>query len=292
MTFVRNRTSLLLAAGLALACRSDKPVADQAASDHATPATPASTPAPAPLIHVKAADFKFDLPASVPAGAVNFHLMNEGQQLHHAMIVRLDDGKTFKDLAEAMKSQGPPPSWLKFVGGPNAVAPGATGSSALVLTPGHYAMLCLIPGPDGVPHMAKGMAQPFEVTASSSEAAMPTATDTVHLKDYGFESSRPLSAGSHVILAVNDGPQVHELVLLKLVPGKTIKDFGDWATTGMKGAPPAIPLGGAGLMEPGTSSVFTADLTPGNYGYICFVPDAKDGKEHLMHGMVSQFTVQ
>src|SRR5436309_2938132 len=101
--FVRNRTCLLLAAGFAVACRSDKPVVDQAVGTSATPATPASAAAPPQVVHVKAADFKFDLPASVPAGAVTFHLMNEGKEMHHAMVVRLEDGKTMKDLAEAMK---------------------------------------------------------------------------------------------------------------------------------------------------------------------------------------------
>jgi len=293
MTFVRNRTWLLMAAGVAFACRSDKPATDQAAKSSATPATPASAPAAPPLVHVKAADFKFDMPASVPAGPVNFHLMNEGTQLHHAIVVRLEDGKTLKDLAEAMKTEGPPPSWLKFVGGPNGIAPGGTASSTLLLTPGQYAVVCFIPGADGIPHMAKGMVQGFQVAGPASEAALPAATDTMHLKDYGFQSNRPISAGSHSILVVNDGPQVHEAVLLKLVPGKSVKDFGEWATTGgMKGQPPAMPIGGAGLMQPGTSSLISVDLTPGDYGYICFVPDAKDGKPHLAHGMMSQFTVQ
>jgi uncharacterized cupredoxin-like copper-binding protein len=293
MTLVRNRTCLLLAAGLVLACRSDKPAADQAVGDSAAPATPAAAPASPQLVHVKAADFKFDMPTSVPAGPVNFHLMNEGKQLHHAMVVRLEDGKTVKDLAEAMKTEGPPPPWLKFVGGPNGIAPGATASSTLLLTPGQYAVVCMIPGTDGVPHMAKGMVQGFEVAGPVSQAVLPVATDTVHLKDYGFQSARPISAGSHSILVVNDGPQVHEMVLLKLMPGKTVKNFGDWATTGgMKGPPPAMPIGGAGLMEPGGSSLVSVDLTPGEYGYICFVPDSKDGKLHLMHGMLAQFTVK
>jgi len=38
--------------------------------------------------------------------------------------------------------------------------------------------------------------------------------------------------------------------------------------------------------------VFTADLAAGDYGFICFVPDAKDGKPHMMHGMMQQFAVK
>ena len=30
---------------------------------------------------------------------------------------------------------------------------------------------------------------------------------------------------------------------------------------------------------------------PGSYALICFVPDAKDGKPHAMHGMLKTLTV-
>jgi uncharacterized cupredoxin-like copper-binding protein len=294
MTFARKHGCLLILAGLSWACRSDRPGGDAApAADAGPAATPAAAPTALPLIHVKAADFKFDMPATVPAGAASLHLMNEGKELHHAVIVRLEDGKTLADLAQAMKTEGPPPPWVKFVGGPNGVAPGGTATATLLLTPGHYAAICVIPGTDLIPHVAKGMVQGFEVTASSAPAAMPAATDTIRLKDYRFGAGRPLTAGRHTIFVQNDGPQVHELVLLKLSPGKTVKDFGVWATAGgMKGPPPAMPMGGVAPLDAGGTNLFTVNLTPGEYGYICFVPDAKDGKLHLEHGMLSQFSVQ
>jgi hypothetical protein len=79
--------------------------------------------------------------------------------------------------------------------------------------------------------------------------------------------------------------------LLRLAPGKKTEDFGKWAETGMKGPPPAEPLGGVAYLDKGSRGSFTADLTPGDYGFICFLPDAKDGKPHLAHGMVKTFTV-
>jgi hypothetical protein len=60
----------------------------------------------------------------------------------------------------------------------------------------------------------------------------------------------------------------------------------------MKGQPPAMPVGGVAVIERGQSGSFTADLTPGNYGLICFVPDAKDGKLHLQHGMMRDIKVE
>ena len=44
-------------------------------------------------------------------------------------------------------------------------------------------------------------------------------------------------------------------------------------------------------MRPGVTSYVRARLTPGNYMLLCFVPDAKDGKPHLEHGMVLPFSV-
>ena len=297
MKFLLRHCSLLLFAGVAAACRSDGAAKDAAASEAKASdasASPAAAPASPQLIHVTATDFKLDLPSKIPAGAVTMHLMNEGKEMHQAMIARLEDGKTLADFAQAMKSNGPLPSWVKFVGGPNGIVPGATTTATAVLTPGNYIVVCVIPGTDGVAHAAKGMITPFEVTpATGPEATLPTATDTVEMKDYGFVSVRPMAAGSHTILVQNGGPQEHELVLLKLEPGKTIKDFGDWATTGgMKGPPPALPIGGVGGMQPGGSGVFTADLAAGDYGFICFIPDAKDGKPHMMHGMMQQFAVK
>jgi uncharacterized cupredoxin-like copper-binding protein len=283
---------LLYLAGAVAACRADRPspTTDAAVpSSSGAAAVPAATVTP---ITVTATDFKLDMPATVPSGAVSLRLVNSGKELHHAQIVRLDQGKTVVDLEAALKHEGPPPPWLHFLGGPNGIAPGQEATAMTSLAPGKYVLLCLIPSADGVPHLAKGMIQPFEVTAGGAEATLPVASDTVRLGEYSFESARPLTPGQHTFLVTNSGQQPHELVLLRLAPGKTVKDFAVWATTGgMKGPPPALPLGGVAVIDPGESGVFAADLAPGDYGLICFVPDSKDGKLHLMHGMVKQITV-
>jgi uncharacterized cupredoxin-like copper-binding protein len=292
---LRNLPGAWLLLGVVITgCKSNRPANQQVAaspSDTAA-ASPATAPAAA-TVTVTATDFKFDLPAKVPAGAVSLRLVNNGKELHQAQIVRLEEGKTAADLAAAMKNEGaPPPKWAKFLGGPNGIAPGMEAESTTILAPGQYVILCLIPSPDGTPHIAKGMIHPMEVTATQAEAPLPAAGDTVRLVDYKFKASRPLAAGRRTILVVNDGPQPHELVLLKLSPGKSVDDFGKWATTGgMKGPPPAMPMGGVVVLDKGESGTFTADLTPGEYGFICFVPDSKDGKPHLAHGMMQQFKV-
>jgi hypothetical protein len=288
----RLSATLLGLSVLLPACKSDRPAVPPASPAATAAASP--PPAAAATVTVTATDYKLDLPDTLPAGAVTLKLVNHGKELHQAQVVRLEDGKTPADFEAAMKHEGPPPSWLKFVGGPNGIAPGQEATSTVPLTPGSYMVICLIPSTDGVPHLMKGMSRPLTVTAASATSAeLPAATDTVRLTDYKFGSSHPLTAGRHVVLVQNDGRQPHELVLLRLAPGKTVADFGRWATTGgMKGPPPAMPLGGVGVIDAGATGTFPVELAAGNYGLICFVPDAKDGKPHLAHGMMQGFKVE
>jgi uncharacterized cupredoxin-like copper-binding protein len=281
---------VLVTAGTLAGCKSDRPSTDTQTSSATTADAPSAAPA---AVTVTANDYSFDAPAQIPAGALTFHLENHGKELHQAQLVKLEEGKTVQDLAAAMKKPGPPPSWLKFVGGPNGIAPGQKANATLVLTAGQYAYLCSIPGPDGVMHAAKGMVRPFEVTAASSGAAsaLPETDVTITLVDYAFQPSKPLTPGKHTILVENAGPQAHELVLLKLAPGKKVEDFAHWAEGGLKGPPPAEPLGGVTVLEKGGRGSFTVELSAGEYGFICFVPDSKDGKLHLAHGMMKTFKV-
>jgi hypothetical protein len=279
-----------LGAGLAIAallagCTPDR----HATQGGSVSSNPSAKPA---AMTVTATDYGFEAPDSIAAGAVSVQLVNHGKELHQAQLIRLEQGKTLADVAQVLKSGGAIPTWIKFVGGPNGVAPGQEAQATAVLPPGNYAYICLIPSPDGVIHAAKGMARPFTVTEASSPTAseIPTADVTIKLSDYDFQPSQPLKAGRQTIMVENAGPQPHEVVLLKLAPGKTTEDFAAWAEH-MKGAPPAQPLGGVTILDKGGRGSFTADLTPGNYGFICFYPDQKDGKPHLAHGMMKNFTV-
>jgi len=241
------------------------------------------------VVHTK--DFAFEAPDSITAGWTTFHLINDGPALHHVQLVRLDSGKTLTDLEAALKTQGPPPRWAAFVGGPNAPNPGAESDAMFNLPAGSYAMICMVDLPGGVPHFAKGMVHAFTVTASTSApAAEPTADETISLADYNFGIKGALKSGPHTIKIVNNGPQPHEMELAQLAPGKTPKDLLNWLVK-PDGPPPGNAIGGVSMMMPGTSGYFTTTLTPGNYVMLCFIPDAKDGKPHFAHGMLKQITV-
>ena len=47
-----------------------------------------------------------------------------------------------------------------------------------------------------------------------------------------------------------------------------------------------------GSQVKGGAAYVTVDFTPGDYAFVCFLPDAKDGKPHFEHGMVKQVHVE
>jgi uncharacterized cupredoxin-like copper-binding protein len=249
------------------------------------------------IVTITATDYAFGVPDSIPAGLTTFRLVNQGKELHHASLVRLRDGKTVADfqagIAAAMKNHTPPPAWMGFAGGPNSLTPGDTGSTTQILEPGSYLFVCWIPSADGVPHVMKGMMHPMLVTAAQAPAAAePTADLSIKLTDYDFQLSQPLTAGTHVVRVENTGAQAHEVAITALSPGKTLQDFIAWEQGGEKGPlPTGRWLGGVSTLDAGGKTQFTASFAPGSYLLLCFWPDAKDGKLHIMHGMAKQITV-
>ena len=261
----------------------------EAARNEGAPAAAAAEPR---VITVVARDFAFQAPESVPAGMVTIQLQNRGQALHHMSLVRLDAGKTLQDVLTALQAKGPPPAWMREMGGPNAPDPGSDSNATLFLAPGNYVLLCWVDMPGGVPHVMRGMAKALTVTPAPvpAAAATPSGDITMRLDDYSFTLSKPITAGEHIIRVENAAAQSHEVELIKLAPGKNANDLMAWMRN-MQGPPPASAIGGIAGMPRGEVQSFTHDFTPGTYVLICFIPDARDGKPHFMHGMMQTITV-
>jgi hypothetical protein len=251
----------------------------------------AQTPAAEPtLVTVTASDFAFAAPATIPAGLTTVRLVNQGTEMHHAQLVRLEEGHTVQELMQT--GHGPMPAWARFVGGPNVPAPQGFTEATLQLPAGTYALVCFIPSADGVPHLMKGMVKPITVVPSQQPSAPAPAADVrLTLRDYAYEITPEITAGRHVIHVENAAVQPHEVVMMRLAPGKTPHDLLAWEQS-RNGPPPAMPVGGTTLLSTGQNNLLAIDFEPGEYALLCFVPDAGDGKPHVAHGMVRQITVR
>jgi len=261
--------------------------------------TPAKATAPARfaslpganVISAIATDYAFDMPSSVPAGLTTIRFSNKGKELHHISLVKVEKGKKAADVLAYFKSGGPPPMWMKPVGGPNAPAPGEETVFTSNLEAGDYVAFCMIPSPGGPPHVMKGMIKALTVTPSVRKAAAPVADITLTLSDHDFAFSKPLAPGSQVIAVRNTGKQMHEFFMAQLLPGKSPMDLAKFAENPV-GAPPGKPMGGITDIVPGDVVYLQVDVPKGELGVMCFTPDMKDGKPHFAHGMIKQISVK
>jgi len=64
------------------------------------------------------------------------------------------------------------------------------------------------------------------------------------------------------------------------------------ATDPPAGPPPFTSAGGVTGVAVGETVTMDVDLEPGNYAFICFVPDPATGKAHFELGMVGPLTIQ
>jgi len=254
-------------------------------------ATPVASPREVRFV---ASDFAFEGPESFEEGMITFVLENTSETWHHLQLVRLPEGLSFAEFQErlaTMQPGQPIPEWFVEAGGVNPPPTGGVARATQFVEAGEYAVLCVVDTPDHIPHVMKGMIRPLNVTPSASPPApLPAADLTLTLVDYAFSFSAPPTRGRHVIRVENAVTQSHEIVLFRLLPGKTVDDFAAWGAT-YEGPPPVEVLGGVPAFRSGLVSTMEVDLTPGEYLAVCFVPDATDGAPHIAHGMLLPFTI-
>lgn len=243
-------------------------------------------------ITVTAREYSFEAPSSVPAGYVSLRLVNRGREGHHAQLIKLAPGKTFADVQLALEAGGPPPSWVTLVGGPGAADPGGEADATTYMPAGQYVLLCFVPAADGKPHVAHGMIRPLTVTARKRVTGTAPRPDvSIRLVDYGFDMKLPIRAGRRTFEVWTDAPQPHEVILVRLNPGVTAAQFLQ-AVIAPTGPPPGSFLGGVSGLSSRERAYFTANLQRGTYTLVCFVADHKDGRPHILHGMVREITIE
>lgn len=279
----RTQTTLLLAALLAACSTGDE-------------ATPDAVPSAPRVVTLSLANGNFEAPDTLDAGWTTFHFANLGNEIHYAHAVRLDSGRTVPEFlaayTQAVRTRGPRPTWITRSGGPGGTAPGDTSSVTHIIEPGRYVWICPVDDSTGTPHFASGEARPFVVRAAAASAPAlpaPEASQVIRLVNFGFTVDAPLTAGHHTIRVLNEGPDPHDLVMVKLETGRTVDDLRSWLQ-GPDGPPPFTPAGGVAVLAPGMEAFFETDLTPGDYALVCMAT-AQDGRTHIEHGMIQQVRV-
>jgi len=126
-----------------------------------------------------------------------------------------------------------------------------------------------------------------------------------------FEVPDTLATGPQIWKIVNNGQQVHHVVLAGVPDGTTEDDVQALVESEFAG-PPASPEAGATpvdvaeaglsfedvedvfytlLFSEGQANWYEVDVQPGTYAMLCFMPDPS-GTPHVMLGMIEVFTVE
>ena len=133
-------------------------------------------------------------------------------------------------------------------------------------------------------------------TADSDDDTPKADGGKVALSEFTFVPDASFT-GQGTLEVDNVGNQVHEMIIEKLAPGKTLDDAKKFlltppGTPPPTGAPPITSAGGIVGLGPGQKMFQTLALAPGNYVLVCFFPDPpKGGIPHALEGMLKEITV-
>lgn len=112
-------------------------------------------------------------------------------------------------------------------------------------------------------------------------------TLSVEATEYSFgELPEELPAGQVSIALDNTGAEDHELVLFRRADGAT-ETFEEISELPEEEQMSKMEFTGFAYGGPDSTSYLAADLEPGTYFFVCFLPTggAEDGEPHFLHGM-------
>ena len=120
------------------------------------------------------------------------------------------------------------------------------------------------------------------VTVIDPAAARVDVTAT----EYEFELEPPESGPTSFVMS-NEGQESHVMLIARLAEGATV----DQALEADDPAEFVEEEYDSGIANPGDEAVVTAELTPGEWAMVCYLP-APDGEPHFAKGMVETFTIE
>lgn len=115
---------------------------------------------------------------------------------------------------------------------------------------------------------------------------------TVVADDYRFTMPDTLVAGPTEFRLENHGRELHHLLLVRLLDGKTGADLVNAFKAGGPLPTWAVFAGGPNGVDPnGKALETTVPLEPGHYAAMCMIP-GRDGVPHVMKGMIKDVVVK
>ena len=133
------------------------------------------------------------------------------------------------------------------------------------------------------------------MTAGDDEVPSGSPLVKIELNEMAFiydKNDKNLLSGKFAFDIHNEGEQVHELVLVKIIKDGSLMDFfmnEDMEAFEFLGV--KVPI-----LPNRSAKMAVGELSAGRYGLVCFLPDQAapggEGPPHMAMGMISEFTVE
>ncbi len=108
------------------------------------------------------------------------------------------------------------------------------------------------------------------------------------MMDFAYMAAEKWASGLHMLRIENLGRQDHQLRLVRLLAGSSMKE---WATADNPDEH-GVSVVGMARVSPGEVAYLPADLSPGTYVAYCFVRDGATGRQHIELGMLRSIQVE
>jgi hypothetical protein len=229
---------------------------------------------------VTAGEYVYKLSGSPKPGNVEVVFDNAGVEIHMVAVIQLKPSVTDKQLKRAVLSddnsaleklltgQG-----FNVAGMPGLLSGGVATTNIGSLKAGHYGMLCFVPDPEGVPHIAHGMVKVFDVKGSKSTLKPPTdGVSEIEVSEAGITLPSAGLPKSGWIKVTNTGSGPRDLTLAKYTsPTSTFEqvdaEVDAFFETGKfpSGSDPLLLNGGVSTLLPGGSGYVEVSLDAGRW---------------------------
>ena len=223
---------------------------------------------------------------ALKAGATRLVMSSSGRAQRGVILIRLKDGLTREQAAEAAAGITTPQQGERRVGRFLASAMLSRGqqyATTVELTEGEYVLVDITKKPK--------VRAGFVVGAEPSTAVMPTTTASIIARDYRFSVPRTLPRNGP-FLVENRGDEMHHVLAYPIRRGirarRVVRSLlRDDEPKGIVGAPSAVTE----VVSGGTANAVEGRFREGRILFVCFISDGPRKPTHAALGMYKAVNV-